>query len=55
VGAKTRLPSGKTYRVAIFGRRTIDVEEEDVDVLLAFKGECCAGGRGKTPLFERDE
>lgn len=52
VGRETKLPSGKVYSLPWCCRRTIEVEDEDVPFLLQFKGECCTGGRGKTPLFE---
>jgi len=55
VGRRTKLPSGKEYGIPWMGDPVIDVDEQDVEALLAFKGECCTGGRGKVPLFERAE
>lgn len=55
VGRKTKLPSGREYRIPIFGNPVVDVDERDVEALLVFRGECCTGGRGKVPLFERAE
>lgn len=53
IGRKKPTPSGRVYKIGWNDPTTIDVDEADVEFLLAFRGYCCTGG--KQPMFERVE
>jgi len=50
IGDRTKMPSGRLYRLRQGEDREFEIAPEDAPALLAFRGECCTGG--KKPLFE---